>query len=226
MVKIQKSLVLFIALVALLVLAGCSAGLPQIEDPAQAGVATTAAAAEAATATVNARSLRVRADASDTGEVIGAIKQGESYSVLQISTDGAWVQLAVDSIPGGVGWVAASYITVDGLLTGGTQAEAAPILEATATPVAEAPVADADALPASTVAAGFALVNTDGTRLRVRAEASADSAIAGYVYDGETYQVLETNADGQWVKISGSQDSVSDNPNGGWVKSEFLTIGQ
>ncbi len=224
MVKIQKSLVLFIALVALLVLAGCSAGLPQIEDPAQAGVATTAAAAEAATATVNARSLRVRADASDTGEVIGAIKQGESYSVLQVSTDGAWVELAVDSIPGGAGWVAASYITVDGLLTGGTQAEAAPILEATATPVAEAPVADA--LPAPTVAAGFALVNTDGTRLRVRAEASADSAIAGYIYNGETYQVLETSADGQWVKISGSQDSVSDNPNGGWVNSEFLTIGQ
>ncbi len=74
--------------------------------------------------------------------------------------------------------------------------------------------------------AGYALVNTDGTRLRVRAEADTESEIVGYIYDGETYQVLEVSEDGTWVKIAGDTAEVTDNPDGGWVAAEFLVLGE
>ena len=74
--------------------------------------------------------------------------------------------------------------------------------------------------------AGYALVNTDGTRLRVRAEANTESEIAGYIYDGETYMVVEVSEDGTWVKIAGDTAEVTDNPDGGWVAAEFLVLGE
>lgn len=74
--------------------------------------------------------------------------------------------------------------------------------------------------------AGYVLVNTDGTRLRVHAEADTESEIVGYIYDGETYQVLEVSEDGTWVKIAGDTAEVTDNPDGGWVAAEFLVLGE
>jgi uncharacterized protein YgiM (DUF1202 family) len=76
-----------------------------------------------------------------------------------------------------------------------------------------------------TPAPGFAVVVTDGTRLRVRSEPTADSEIVGYVYNGETYPVIEVSADGAWVHIGGSTGAVSDNPDGGWVAAEFVVTG-
>ncbi|MEZ4580243.1 MAG: SH3 domain-containing protein [Caldilineaceae bacterium] len=71
---------------------------------------------------------------------------------------------------------------------------------------------------------GFAVVVTDGTRLR-GAEPTTDSDIVGYVYAGEVYEVLGTSDDGV-VQIAGSTEAVSDNPDGGWVAAEFLVVGQ
>mgnify|MGYP000857485427 CR=1 FL=1 len=63
-------------------------------------------------------------------------------------------------------------------------------------------------------------MRTEGVRLRVRSEPSADAEIVGYVYNGEVYPVLDTTADGQWTQIGGRVGT--DNVNGGWVASEFL----
>jgi uncharacterized protein YgiM (DUF1202 family) len=60
----------------------------------------------------------------------------------------------------------------------------------------------------------------------VRSQPATDAEIVGYVYNGESYQVLETSADGLWVKIAGDSAANTDNPNGGWVAAEFLVVGQ
>ncbi len=109
-------------------------------------------------------------------------------------------------------------------------AEESSELQPTPVPAEESSEAmDGDAMAEEEIvapAAGFALVNTDGTRLRVRAEANAESEIAGYVYDGETYAVVEISDDGAWVKIAGDSAEVTDNPDGGWVAAEFLVMGE
>jgi uncharacterized protein YgiM (DUF1202 family) len=73
-------------------------------------------------------------------------------------------------------------------------------------------------------AAGFALVTAEGARLRVRAEASTDAAIVGWVQPGETVPVVELSTDGLWVKIGPMPGTQ--NPDGGWVSAEFLMLGQ
>lgn len=208
----------------LVVALGLSACVPMV-DPQGAPVspAPTADAADqgsmadtGAMATVSARSLRVRSEPSENGGVVAGIKEGEKYQVVAISADGQWVQLAIESAPGGSGWVSANFVTVEGAIT-----------DIGTTPVASsAAITASAAVTASTPTAGFAVVQTDGTRLRVRSEPTADAEIVGYVYNGESYQVLETSADGLWVKIAGDNAANTDNPNGGWVAAEFLVIGQ
>ena len=67
-------------------------------------------------------------------------------------------------------------------------------MEATPEPAEEAVVDGAEADPPPAPAAGLATVFTDGTRLRVRSAPNAESEIVGYVYAGETYQVLGQSA--------------------------------
>jgi uncharacterized protein YgiM (DUF1202 family) len=198
---------------------------------------------DSAMATVTTRSLRVRETPSEEGEVVYGVRDGETYKVMSISDDGQWVQLAIADAPNGQGWVSANYVSVNGALTGGedeTPAESATestemILQPTPVPAEESSdamgeeatseeaMAEEEIVPP---AAGFALVNTDGTRLRVRAEANTESEIAGYVYDGETYEVVEVSDDGAWVKIAGDSAEVTDNPDGGWVAAQFLVMGE
>ena len=64
-----------------------------------------------------------------------------------------------------------------------------------------------------------ATVKTNGQRLRVRKEPTADSPIAGRVENGDEVTIIETTTDGKWAKIS---PSGNDNLDGGWVAVEFL----
>jgi len=192
---------------------------------------------DGAIATVATRSLRVRQTPDEGAEVVFGVNDGETYKVLSISDDGQWVQLAIADAPDGQGWVSANYVSVNGALTGGegeVAAESATeatevILQPTPVPAEESSESQPTPVPAEEIVApeaGFALVNTDGTRLRVRAEANTESEIVGYVYDGETYAVVEVSDDGTWVKIAGDSAEVTDNPDGGWVTAEFLVMGE
>lgn len=175
--------------------------------------------ASGATAKVTTRSLRVRGKPADSAVVVAGIKEGETYNVLGISSDGLWVQLAIPDAPGGKGWVNANFVSVEGSISETTTTQA---------PVPSKPVSTTVQSSGAEVkpAAGFAVVKTGGTRLRVRNEAAPDAKVVGYVYDGEQYQVLETSADGKWVKIAGSTKANSDNAEGGWVAAQYLVIGQ
>ena len=243
-------------------LAGEPGALAPAPQPTATEKATEEAASSGAMATVTARSLRVRAQPSESAAVVAGIRQGEQYEVIGRSNDGLWLELAIPQAAQGSGWVSANFVTVAGSITDAEVASAptvaatptqaatpvateAPAEEATpvateapveeATPVAtEAPAGEAtpvateapagEAVTVTPPAAGFALVTAEGARLRVRAEASIDAPIVGWVQPGETVPVVEVSADGLWVKIGPMPGTQ--NPDGGWVSAEFLLLGQ
>lgn len=222
------------ALVAGLLLVGLISGCtlplatatPESAASSAPATNTTAAPAEGgAMATVSTRSLRVRQEPNEASEVVAGIAAGETYRVLALSSDGQWIQLAIDSSPTGAGWVSANFVTVEGDITDlavGNSVSAAVTTTATTTDSAAAPAVTLVPTPQP----GYALVSTDGIRLRVRSEPTTDSPIVGYAYDGETYQVIATSGDGLWVQIPPATGDNTDNPDGGWVAAEFLIIGQ
>lgn len=95
----------------------------------------------------------------------------------------------------------------------------------TATPQLTLTLTETAALtPVVAPGAGLAAINAD-VRLRVRAEPAADSPIVGFGYRAEVFPVIESSADGLWTHIGGSAES-RENPDGGWVATEFLVLGQ
>lgn len=227
MIHTYRTIILLVLLSAALVVSACGGGsgnttIADVMDQVSAGLdsgetSSAAGPLNPAQATVTARSLRVRGEPSADGAVVGGIKEGEVYDVIGLSSDGEWIQLAVPAIAGGSGWVSANFVEVQGAIT-----------EVDVTEVSAAPAAPAaGSTPAAglsqlTAAPGTATVRTEGVRLRVRAEPSANAEIVGYVYDSEVYPVVETSADGLWTQIGGQPGT--DNVNGGWVSSEFLTL--
>lgn len=230
MIYTYRTVILFVLLSAALVLSACGGGNTTIADVIeQAGGQVSAGSSDdsasagplnPAKATVTARSLRVRGEPSPQGEVVGGIKEGEVYDVIGLSSDGEWIQLAVPAILGGSGWVSANFVEVQGAITEVALTDVA----AVAAPAANAGGATPAPGSLNLIAAGpgTATVTTEGVRLRVRAEPSADAEIVGYVYNGEIYPVVETTDDGLWTQIGGRPGT--DNVNGGWVSSEFLAL--
>lgn len=222
---------LLACLVLVGLISGCTLPLPSATPESAASSDTTAADTTAAPveggamATVSTRSLRVRQEPNEASEVVAGIAAGETYRVVALSNDGQWIQLAIDNTPTGAGWVSANFVTVEGDITNlAVGATAATAITATET------TTDSTAAPAVTLVPtpqpGYALVSTEGIRLRVRSEPTTDAPIVGYAYDGETYQVIATSGDGLWVQIPPATGDNTDNPDGGWVASEFLIIGQ
>ena len=248
-----KQVVLMVGLLVMVaLLAGCQPITAEGMVSALAGQPVENAAAvmgETATATVTARSLRVRAEPSESAEVVAGIREGEQYAVIGRSSDGLWIQLEIPRAVQGNGWVSANFVTVQGPITDAAVSDApaaatpvpteeaaeaapteAPAEEATPAPTEEAAEAAPteapaeEAAPAVTPEPGFALVTAEGARLRVRAEPSIESAIVGWVQPGEIVPVEEVSADGLWVKLGGVADT--ENPDGGWVSAEFVVVGQ
>lgn len=235
----MKRIFLLLTLTVLLLVAtGCTSRLAPVttsaDEPAAATDDTTTTAAnddlaDNATATVTARSLRVRAAPSDSAEVVFGIREGEQYPVIALSSDGGWVQLSIPDAPQGEGWVNANFVTVEGSITDAAVVETGGAASAAAGNVVATPsgISTADTAANAAVApgaGGIAVVNGEGLRLRVRATPSTTGDIVGYAYDGERFPVLESSADGAWVRIGGRIDT--DNPDGGWVAAEFVVIEQ
>jgi uncharacterized protein YgiM (DUF1202 family) len=91
--------------------------LMEEQDTGSATAADTQFEVEPAKATINADSLRVRQGPGDDYEQTASVKQGETYDVVAMSSDGAWIQLAVDSADGGQGWVSTEFVTLEGDIT-------------------------------------------------------------------------------------------------------------
>lgn len=234
----MKRFFLLLTLTLLLaVAAGCTSRLAPVTTAADEPAAAASAAAATddddlagnATATVTARSLRVRAAPSDSAEVVFGVREGEQYPVIALSSDGGWVQLSIPGAPQGEGWVNANFVSVEGSITDAAVVETAGTAGAAAGNVVATPsgVSTADTAANAAVApgaGGIAVVNGEGVRLRVRATPGTTGDIVGYAYDGERFPVLESSADGVWVRIGGRIDT--DNPDGGWVAAEFVIIEQ
>jgi uncharacterized protein YgiM (DUF1202 family) len=107
-----------------------------------------------AQATIATQTLRVRSLPSENAEVVARVREGETYPVTGISSDGAWIQLTVEEAPDGAGWVSAEFVTLAGDITNiaivevdpATLPTAAPTEEATPEPTAE-PTAEATPEP-------------------------------------------------------------------------------
>lgn len=95
-----------------------------------------------ATATITADSLRVRSAPSDNAEVVTGAREGENYPVLAISSDGAWLQLEIERAPEGNGWVASSFVTLEGDITNIPTVEVADVLAEAGVEPSAAPTAE------------------------------------------------------------------------------------
>ena len=228
-VRVLKT-TLLVSLVLVVLVGGCTlpvtnATIPQGGESSDTATAADTTAASGAMATVATRSLRVRQEPNEASEVVAGIAAGETYRVVGLSADGQWIQLAIEGSPTGAGWVSANFVTVEGDITDLAVGADTGVVVTTTQTMTETAAAPAVTL-VPTPQPGFALVKTDGVRLRVRSEPSTDAPIVGYAYDGETYQVVATSGDGAWVQIPPATGDNKDNPDGGWVASEFLIIGQ
>lgn len=229
-VRVLKT-TLLVSLVLVVLVSGCTlpvtnATIPQgSESSDTTAAADTTTTASGAMATVATRSLRVRQEPNEASEVVAGIAAGETYRVVGLSADGQWIQLAIEGSPTGAGWVSANFVTVEGDITDlAVGADTGVVVTTTQTTTETAAAPAVTLVP--TPQPGFALVKTDGVRLRVRSEPNTDAPIVGYAYDGESYQVIATSGDGAWVQIPPATGDNKDNPDGGWVASEFLIIGQ
>lgn len=224
------TLVAFVLMIGLI--SGCTLPIPAATIPPGGEAEATpqaeeeAMTASSAMATVAARSLRVRQTPDETSEVVAGIAAGETYRVVGLSEDGQWIQLAIESAPEGAGWVSANFVTVEGDITNLAAGAGASTPTTTTQTSATSTITTTDLTLLPTPQPGFAVVNTDGTRLRVRSEPNTDAPIVGYAYDGESYQVIATSGDGIWIQIPPATGDNTDNPDGGWVAAEFLIVGQ
>ncbi len=104
---------------------------------------------EPAQATINTRSLRVRQGPGESFEQIASVKESETYDVTGMSSDGAWVQLAIEEAPEGSGWVSTEMVTLEGDITNIPTVEAEGAAEAMTTPEAtEEAMPEATEVPA------------------------------------------------------------------------------
>ena len=235
MKRITLLVTLFVLMAAI---TGCTSRITPssatTDEPATAAGTASAAQQAAdlednATATVTARSLRVRAAPNESAEVVFGLKEGEEYKVIALSSDGGWVQLSIPKAPQGNGWVNANFVSVAGSITdaavidnGGDGESGSNVVVVAVTPTGKSTADTAANAAVAPGDGGIAVVNGEGLRLRVRANPSTTADIVGYAYDGERFPVLETSDGGAWVRIDGRIDT--DNPDGGWVAAEFVII--
>ena len=155
--KLKQVVVMIGLLLMVTLLAGCQPVTAEGMMSALAGQPVEDASAmvgEQAMATVTARSLRVRAEPSDSAEVVTGIREGEQFPVIGRSSDGLWIQLDIPRAPGGNGWVSANFVTVQGPITDATVSSAPPAAteavaeEATPAPTEEATEAAPTEAPA------------------------------------------------------------------------------
>ena len=186
--------------------------------------------------------LRVRAEPSTEAEIVTYIYDGDALPLVGATDDGTWVELNVAGVRG---WVAREFVLLEGdevpaveevaqtevvseevAETTEEDASADTETEGTADASEEASssdpgddgaVTDEPTIELPDPIPGQAIVITDGTRLRVRAEASAESAVIGHVDNGEVYPILETSEDGLWRKIE-----IGGIDGGGWVADLFV----
>ena len=96
--KLKQVVVMIGLLLMVALLAGCQPITAEGMMSALAGQPVEDASAmvgEQAMATVTARSLRVRAEPSDSAEVVTGIREGEQFPVIGRSSDGLWIQLDI-----------------------------------------------------------------------------------------------------------------------------------
>jgi uncharacterized protein YgiM (DUF1202 family) len=161
-----------------------------------------------AIATITTRSLRVREAPNSDSEVVAGAREGESYPVLAMSDDGAWVQIEIDRSETGEGWVSTNFISLEGDIT---ETETAPVAQPPAEPrTVTTDLGEFDG-PAATI---------DTRSLRVRAEPDEEAEIIAGLNLGDRFNVLGISADGVWILLELSEIEEEE----GWVQANFVRL--
>ena len=184
-------------------LAGEPGALVPTPRPTATEAATEAASTETtgdgAMATVTARSLRVRAEPSESAEVVAGIREGEQYEVIGRSSDGLWLELAIPQATQGSGWVSANFVTVAGSITD-AEVSSAPVAteapaEEAATPVAtEAPAEEPVATEAPAEEAATPVATEASAEEPVATEAPAEEAATPVATEAPAEEPVATEA--------------------------------
>lgn len=156
----------------------------------------------AAVAKINISSLALRRFPLDDAPTVGAVREGQEYSVSALSRDGKWVRLETPVEVGGRGWVAARFVSVFGEITG--------ILITDGLELGYNNVALAD---------DQAVANTGQRRLRIRSGPNATSETVFFAFNGELFTVVEESEDGEWIHLSNPAMNVD-----GWASRQFLRL--
>lgn len=161
-----------------------------------------------AIATITTRSLRVREAPNSDSEVVAGAREGESYPVLAMSDDGAWVQIEIDRSETGEGWVSTNFISLEGDIT---ETETAPVAQPPAEPrTVTTDLGEFDG-PAATI---------DTRSLRVRAEPGEEAEVIAGLNLGDRFNVLGISADGVWILLELSEIEEEE----GWVQANFVRL--
>lgn len=139
---------------------------------------------------VNTGHLNVRSGPYHTYSVLIMTDRGQGFTLLGRNTPGTWVQIKLPS--GTVGWVNASYIKTD-------------------TVISSLPVTgDAD----TSATSPSAIINTG--RLNVRAGGDPYATVLTTVDKGAKVTLLGRNSSGTWAQVK------TENGTTGWVRASYL----
>ncbi len=73
---------------------------------------------------ISATQLNIRSGPSTTAEIVRMVDEGDEFTIVARSDDGAWIQVAENGEP--LGWAAAEFVTVEQRTQGGGQTASAP----------------------------------------------------------------------------------------------------
>jgi uncharacterized protein YraI len=151
-------------------------------------------------------SINVRSGPSTNYPSYGTAPAGSTAPVIGVSADGGWWQISVSTatIPEGVGWVSADYVSV-------SNPDGVPVVAAPAPP-AQVPPSEP---PAQGAAYGVAI-----DTINVRSGPGNEYTSYGVVSPGATAPIIGKSEDGTWWVIAISTSVASNGQ--GWVSASYV----
>ena len=197
---------------------------PVGEEAPAAPAGETAAPQDGPTVSIDAAAgVNARSEPSVDGEVLQIVPAGTTLPVIDVSDDGAWVQVTLED--GQSAWISTEVVTVEGEL----DSLAAPPAATTAAPEEETdPAADVPAeAPAATTEPAAEDVAEDVDPVvtidnligsNARTEPSTTAETAAFVPGGVELPALGRSADSNWVQVELEDGATA------WIFSGSITL--
>lgn len=186
---------------------GDSAAVPVVTPPDAPTPESTPTIDPGARVTIPAGGTNVRNGPGLDFELLGRLKEGDSFPVTGQDETGEWWQIEYADGEGGVAWVAAAVVDFSG------KPDALPVITVVD------PLATPTSTPTPTPTPPIVAGTVEGLdAINVRDAPTTDSTVLGGFYLGDTADVLAVSEDGEWWQID-----YADAPGEpAWVAAEFV----